>query len=62
MSPIQSPEDVTTAVQAVMQQTTDPRLREIMTSLVKHLHGFVTEARLTEAEFRQATTRTTKPF
>lgn len=53
--PIQSPQDVTTAVQAVMQQTTDPRLREIMTSWVKHLHGFVTETRLTEAEFRQAT-------
>jgi catechol 1,2-dioxygenase len=54
MSFIQSPPDVTAAVQAVMQQTTDPRLREIMTVLVKHLHGFVTEARLTEAEFRQA--------
>jgi catechol 1,2-dioxygenase len=47
---------VTLAVQAVMQQTNDPRLREIMTSLVKHLHGFVAEARLTEAEFRQAST------
>jgi catechol 1,2-dioxygenase len=46
MPPIQSPQDVTLAVQAVMQQTSDPRLREIMTSLVKHLHGFVTEARL----------------
>jgi catechol 1,2-dioxygenase len=56
MRPIQSPQDVTLAVQAVMQQTTDTRLREIMTSLVKHLHGFVTEARLTEAEFRQAAT------
>jgi catechol 1,2-dioxygenase len=52
---IKSPQDVTTAVLAVMQQTTDPRLREIMASLVKHLHGFVTEARLTESEFRQAT-------
>ncbi len=55
MPPIQSPQDVTLAVQAVMQQTSDPRLREIMASLVKHLHGFVAEARLTEAEFRQAT-------
>jgi catechol 1,2-dioxygenase len=54
MRPIQSPQDVTLAVQAVMQQTSDPRLREIMTLLVKHLHGFVTEAQLTEAEFRQA--------
>jgi catechol 1,2-dioxygenase len=54
MQAIQSPTDVTTAALAVMQRTTDPRLREIMTVLVKHLHGFVTEARLTEAEFRQA--------
>jgi catechol 1,2-dioxygenase len=52
---IQSPQDVTTAVQAVMQHTTDPRLRQIMTSLVQHLHRFVTEVHLTEAEFRQAT-------
>jgi catechol 1,2-dioxygenase len=51
---IQSPQDVTLAVQAVMQQTSDLRLREIMTLLIKHLHGFVTEARLTEVEFRQA--------
>lgn len=54
MSLIQFPQDVTLAVQVVMQQTNDPRLREIMQSLVKHLHGFVTEARLTEVEFRQA--------
>ena len=48
--------DVTPAVQAVMEQTRDPRLREIMTSLVKHLHGFIQEVRLTEPEFREATT------
>ena len=53
--PIQTPQDVTAAVLAVMQQTTDPRLGEIMTSLVKHLHGFISEVKLTEAEFRQAT-------
>jgi catechol 1,2-dioxygenase len=29
-------------------------LREIMLSLVKHLHGFVRDVRLTEAEFREA--------
>jgi catechol 1,2-dioxygenase len=29
-------------------------LREIMVSLVKHLHGFVRDVRLTEAEFREA--------
>jgi catechol 1,2-dioxygenase len=55
MPSINAPADVTAAVLAVMQRTSDPRLREIMTVLVKHLHGFVTEAHLTEAEFRQAT-------
>jgi catechol 1,2-dioxygenase len=48
-------EDVTPAVLAVMERTADPRLREIMGALVRHLHEFVIETRLTEAEFRQAT-------
>ncbi len=51
---IERQEDVTPAVLDVMQRTPDPRLREIMLSLVKHLHGFVREVRLTEAEFREA--------
>ena len=51
---IQNQDDVTTDALAVMQRTEDPRLREIMTSLVKHLHAFVREVRLTEAEFREA--------
>jgi catechol 1,2-dioxygenase len=46
--------EVTPAVLAVMAQTTDPRLREIMTSLVSHLHAFAREVRLTEDEFRAA--------
>ncbi|MEN3794725.1 dioxygenase [Fulvimarina sp. MAC3] len=46
---------VTPAVLKVMEQTNDPRLREIMTSLVSHLHGFVRDVGLTEAEFQQAT-------
>ena len=49
---IKRQEDVTPAAVAVMQQTADPRLREIMVSLVEHLHGFVRDVRLTEAEFR----------
>ncbi|XVQ07181.1 dioxygenase [Spirillospora sp. CA-255316] len=52
---IQRQEDVTTAVLAVMERTTDPRLREIMVSLVTHLHAFVREVRLTEQEFHRAT-------
>ena len=35
-----------------MQRTKDARLREIMISLVEHLHGFVRDTRLTEEEFR----------
>lgn len=50
---MQSEKDVTPAVLAVMERTTDPRLREIMVSLIRHLHGFVRDVRLTEAEFRQ---------
>jgi catechol 1,2-dioxygenase len=46
---------VTRAVLAVMERTDDPRLREIMVSLVTHLHAFVRDVRLTEAEFRDAT-------
>lgn len=48
-------DDVTPAVLAVMDRTADPRLREIMTSLVSHLHAFVREVALTEEEFRAAT-------
>ena len=51
---IERQEDVTPAVLEVMRRTADPRLREIMTSLVKHLHSFVREVRLTEAEFQAA--------
>jgi len=47
-------EDVTPAVLAVMRRTTDPRLREIMTSLASHLHAFVRDVKLTEEEFQSA--------
>src|SRR6478735_4245658 len=47
--------DVTAAALAVMERTADPRLRQIMVSLVKHLHAFVRDVRLTEKEFRDAT-------
>jgi catechol 1,2-dioxygenase len=51
---IERQQDVTVAATSVMERTSDPRLREIMLSLVKHLHGFVRDVRLTEAEFRDA--------
>jgi catechol 1,2-dioxygenase len=47
--------DLTEAVVAVMERTADPRLREIMSSLIRHLHGFIRDVRLTEDEFRAAT-------
>ena len=46
---------LTPAVLHVMERTADPRLREIMASLVKHLHGFVRDVKMTEEEFRDAT-------
>ena len=52
---IKGQDEVTDAVLAVMERTTDPRLREIMVSLVSHLHAFVRDVRLTEAEFQDAT-------
>lgn len=55
MSFITTQNDVTPAVQSVMQQTNDPRLREIMESLITHLHSFIRDVRLTETEFQQAT-------
>jgi catechol 1,2-dioxygenase len=51
---IERQENVTPAVLAAMERTADPRLREIMTSLVAHLHAFVRDVRLTEEEFQAA--------
>ncbi|WP_043834116.1 intradiol ring-cleavage dioxygenase [Muricoccus aerilatus] len=51
---LQRQEDVTPAVLEVMERTHDPRIREIMVSLIRHLHSFVRDVRLTEAEFRAA--------
>ncbi|MDB5563988.1 MAG: intradiol ring-cleavage dioxygenase [Tardiphaga sp.] len=47
-------QDLTPAVLDVMAQTKNPRLRQIMLSLVSHLHDFVRDVRLTEEEFRDA--------
>jgi len=52
---IERQQDVTPAVLEVMKRTQNPRMREIMVSLVTHLHGFIRDVRLTEAEFRDAT-------
>lgn len=46
-----NPETITDAVIAQMAATPDPRLREIMTAAVRHLHAFARETRLTPAEW-----------
>ena len=51
---IENQQQLTAAVLEVMGRTPDPRLREIMTALVRHLHDFVREVHLTEAEFQAA--------
>jgi protocatechuate 3,4-dioxygenase beta subunit len=52
---IENQADVTDAVVEAFSRTEDPRLREILLALVRHLHGFVREVRLTEREFQEAT-------
>jgi hydroxyquinol 1,2-dioxygenase len=42
---------ITRSVLASLQNTPDARLKEIMTSLVQHLHAFIREVELTEAEW-----------
>jgi hydroxyquinol 1,2-dioxygenase len=41
-------------VTASFRKTEDPRLRQLMEALVAHLHAFLREVRLTEAEWQQA--------
>jgi len=48
-----TPADITAAARASFDSCTDPRLRELMQSLVTHLHGFAVETSLTEDEWRQ---------
>ena len=42
---------LTDAVVARLAKTRDPRLKQVMTSLVKHLHAFAREVNLTEEEW-----------
>jgi hydroxyquinol 1,2-dioxygenase len=42
---------ITAAVLARMDQCKDPRFKQVMTSLITHLHDFVREVKLTEAEW-----------
>ena len=49
-----SEDDITAEALARFAETPDPRLRQIMLSLIGHLHAFVKEVQLTEAEWFQA--------
>lgn len=44
-------DNITEKVAEVFKNTPDPRLREVMTSLVKHLHAFIREVEPTDPEF-----------
>ena len=59
MSAIQShssttPAAITAAAVSSFDSSPDPRLREVMQLLVRHLHAFATEVGLTEAEWSRA--------
>jgi catechol 1,2-dioxygenase len=49
---IERQEDVTTAVLSELERAPDARFREVMGALVRHLHAFAREVRLTEEELR----------
>jgi protocatechuate 3,4-dioxygenase beta subunit len=51
---IQRQEDVTPKVLDAYKTIEDPRTREIVAALIKHLHAFIREVRLTEEEFEKA--------
>ena len=48
-----TPADITATVLASFDGCPDPRLRELLEALVRHLHGFAVEVGLTEDEWRE---------
>jgi catechol 1,2-dioxygenase len=54
---VTTPAEITATVVASFDDCPDPRLRELMQSLVRHLHGFATETGFSEEEW-QAMIRT----
>ena len=57
---IENEAQLTEAVLAETGRTADPRLKEILQSLIRHLHGFVRDVHLTEKEFDEAITLVTR--
>jgi catechol 1,2-dioxygenase len=51
---VTGPENVTEVVLRAMSRTPDARLREVMESLVRHLHAFLHEVKLSPEEFESA--------
>jgi len=51
---VTTPDSVLAIALAAMERTPDPRLREVMTALTRHLHAFVQEVKLSEDEFERA--------
>jgi hydroxyquinol 1,2-dioxygenase len=51
---IENQHQVTDAVLSELARAKNPRLREIMSAAVRHLHEFAREVKLTEEEFHQA--------
>ncbi len=54
-----TPGDITAAVAASFEGSANPRLRELMQALVRHLHGFAVEVGLREDEWRELITALT---
>ena len=44
-------DDLTAEVVSRLEATPDPRLRDVMSALVRHLHAFAKEVRLTDEEW-----------
>jgi hydroxyquinol 1,2-dioxygenase len=51
MNIVTTPESVLQITLQAMERTPDPRLRSVMAALTRHLHAFVREVELTEAEW-----------
>ncbi len=50
---VEHPDDLTAAVLAELDRADDARWRELMQAAVRHLHGFIRDTRVTEAEFQK---------
>ena len=53
---IENQKQLTDAVLAEVQRIENPRMREVISAVVRHLHELAREVKLTEDEFRQACT------